>query len=92
MPRRAIGPTATIYAWLEQHPNGAQWDALLAWVRAVAIDWELCVSSTWEKPETNRRFHLSHIAVANTCAVFAVVDTPVRAIHILRFDDTLFEP
>ncbi|MFO0448605.1 MAG: hypothetical protein ACK52I_08080 [Pseudomonadota bacterium] len=89
--RRVVGPTARIYAWLEAHPDPQAWDALLAWVRAVAIDWEFCVSSEWVKPDTGRRFYLSQLPSARTCVVFTVVDTPARAIQIFQINDDLFE-
>lgn len=91
MRRRAVGPTAKIYAWLEAHPDGARWDGLLAWIQAVAIDHEMCTSSEWVKPGTNRRFCVSHLPTARTSVVFAVVDQPVFAVHILRIDDDLFD-
>jgi hypothetical protein len=89
--RRAVGPTARIYTWLEAHPDGASWDALLAWIRAVALDWEMCVTSEWVKPDTNRRLYVSQIPTARTCVVFTVVDAPARAIHIIRIDDQLYD-
>lgn len=81
-----------MHAWLAEHPDPEQWDALLAWIQAVALDWELCVSSEWVKPETNRRFYLSHLHNARTCVVFTVVDTPARAINIFRIEDSLYDP
>lgn len=87
MAHRAVGPTARIYDWLEHHPDGAQWDALLAWVQAVSIDPEQVCHEMFYKPGTNRKVWLADIPVACTRAVFLVVDTPARAVHIIRLDD-----
>lgn len=90
MLRRSVGPTATVLHWLERHPDGEKWDALLTWVYAVSIDPDMVTTSVYLNPRTGRAIRSSDIQKARTRASFVVVDSPAVAIHILRFDDDLY--
>jgi len=90
MTRRAVGPTATVLDWLERHPDGEKWDALMTWVQAVSIAPEMVTTSVYLNPRNGRTIRTSDIPRARTRASFAVVDTPAMAIHIFRFDDDLY--
>ena len=87
--RRAVGPTALIYEWLEAHSDGERWDALLAWIRAVAVDPDMVTSGRFVKGR--RVVHFAHIPRARTRASFIVVDVPALAIHLVELDDDKYE-
>lgn len=89
---RAVDPQSRIHDWLAAHPDGKRWDALLAWVKAVSIDHEMVTCVIYVKPGTTREVRTSHIPVACTCAVFIVVNSPVFAIHIIEFNDEMYDP
>ena len=90
MPIRTIDPTSRIYEWLECHPDPVRQDKLLVWIEAVCIDPQAASNVCFEQPGTNRKVYVAHIPGAETSAVFQVFDSPVRAVHIIRFDDQMF--
>jgi hypothetical protein len=90
MLRRSVGPTATVLDWLERHPDGKKWDALLAWVSAVSIDADMVTTSVYVNPRNGRTIRAADIPTARTRAVFMVFNSPVLTVHILRLDDDLY--
>lgn len=91
-----VGPNDRIFSWLAEHPEGARWDALLTWIVAAAIDPEAVTSKTFLNSDRHDRVvYVSYVPIAETAAVFMVFTSPVRAIHIIRFDDddyAVFKP
>lgn len=86
MPRYTVDRTDRVFDW-SANVDGARFDAMLVWLRAVSIDPVMASTGFVENVPRVRSFYFADVPVAETRVTYQVVDLPARCVRILRIDD-----